>query len=212
MSFANVPLYQRLQTDLIFSVKKFGYDIYTFSKFEEIGSPTHDEAPYAFKMHSIRTVYMKGYDIVIWCDSPARLIRSISQWIPEIEKRGVYLQEDGHPLGSWANDRALEAFGMSRDDAMKLKTVYASIMAFDFRHPITKQFLYRWKDCADKGLFKGKWKNNEFTESSDPRCEGHRHDQTCAELVAHQMGIQTAPRVITFEPNPIRYFKSHWHT
>jgi hypothetical protein len=212
VSFANIPFYQALQKELVFSVKRFGYDIYTYSKFEDIGSPTHQQSPYEFKMHSIRTVYMKGYDIVIWCDSPARLLRSISSWIPEIEKRGVYLQEDGHPLGSWANDRALEAFGMSRDDAMKLKTVYASIMAFDFRHPITKQFLYRWKDCADKGLFKGKWKNDEFTESKDPRCEGHRHDQTCAELVANEMGIKTAPRVITFEPNPIRYFKSHWHT
>ena len=155
---------------------------------------------------------MMGYDIVIWCDSPARLIRNISTWIPEIEKRGVYLQEDGHPLGSWANDRALAAFGMTRDEAMKLKTVYASIMAFDFRHPLTKPFIYKWKECADKGLFKGNWNNKEFTESQDPRCEGHRHDKTCAELVAHEMGIKTAPRVITFEPNPIRYFKSHWHT
>jgi hypothetical protein len=212
VSFANTPAYQNLQKALVFSVKRFGYDIFSYSSFEEIGSPDHTTSPYEFKIHAIRAVYMKGYDIVIWCDSPLRLVRNIQSWIPEIEKRGVYLQSDSHPLGSWANDNALKHFNLTRDEAMKLKTVYACVMAFDFRNPITREFLNRMKDCADRGLFKGKWKNNELTESQDPRCEGHRHDQTCAELVAREMNIQTAPRVLLSSPDPSRYFRSHWHT
>jgi len=212
VSFANIPFYQNLQKEFLQSVRRFRYDAYTFSTFEEIGSPHHSVSPYEFKIHAIRTVYMKGYDIVIWCDSPLRLVRSIATWIPEIKKRGVYLQEDGHAMGSWANDRALNHFNLTRDEAMKLKTVYACVMAFDFRHPKTKEFLYRMKDCAEKGLFKGKWKNDELTESQDPRCNGHRHDQTCAELVARQLGIQSGPRVFLETPHPSRYFKSHWHS
>jgi hypothetical protein len=212
VSFANTPFYQTLQRGFVQSVHRFGYDVYSFSRFEEIGSPEHSVSPYEFKLHAIRTVYMKGYNIVIWCDSPIRLVRTIESWLPEITRRGVYLQADTHPLGSWANDRALNHFELTRDEAMKLKTVYACVMAFDFRNPVTKDFLYRMKACAEKGLFRGKWKNDQLTESQDPRCEGHRHDQTCAELVARQMGIETAPRVFLESPDPSRYFKSHWHT
>jgi hypothetical protein len=210
VSFAT-GIYIEKQKRLEFSVRKFGYDIFTYTTFESIGSPTHEESPYEFKLHAIRAVYMKGYDIVIWCDSIIQLLRPITSWIPEIEKRGVYLQKDGHRLGNWANDRALEEFGVKRDDVMaEGTTIYACVMAFDFRYPITKRFLYRWKQCADKGLFRGKWNNKDRTESQDPRCEGHRHDQTCAELVARELEIKVGPRVmwIDSEAKPERYFTS----
>jgi hypothetical protein len=210
VSFAT-GIYIEKQKRLEFSVRKFGYDIFTYTTFESIGSPTHEESPYEFKLHAIRAVYMKGYDIVIWCDSIIQLLRPITSWIPEIEKRGVYLQKDGHRLGNWANDRALEEFGVKRDDVMaEGTTIYACVMAFDFRHPITKRFLYRWKQCADKGLFRGKWNNKDRSESQDPRCEGHRHDQTCAELVARELEIKVGPRVmwIDSEAKPERYFTS----
>jgi hypothetical protein len=210
VSFAT-GIYIEKQKRLEFSVRKFGYDIFTYTTFESIGSPTHEESPYEFKLHAIRAVYMKGYDIVIWCDSIIQLLRPITSWIPEIQKRGVYLQKDGHRLGNWANDHALEEFGVKRDDVMaEGTTIYACVMAFDFRHPITKRFLYRWKQCADKGLFRGKWNNKDRSESQDPRCEGHRHDQTCAELVARELEIKVGPRVmwIDSEAKPERYFTS----
>jgi len=210
VSFAT-GVYIEKQKKLVFSVNRFGYDIFTYTTFESIGSPTHQESPYEFKLHAIRAVYMKGYDIVIWCDSIIQLLRPITNWIPEIEKKGVYLQRDGHRLGNWANDRALEAFGIKRDDVMDLNTtIYACVMAFDFRNPITKEFMYRWKNCADKGLFRGRWTNRDRTESQDPRCEGHRHDQTCAELVARELKIEPGPRVmlIDSEATPQRYFTS----
>jgi hypothetical protein len=210
VSFAT-GIYIEKQKRLEFSVRKFGYDIFTYTTFESIGSPTHEESPYEFKLHAIRAVYMKGYDIVIWCDSIIQLLRPITSWIPEIQKRGVYLQKDGHRLGNWANDRALEEFGVKRDDVMEEgTTIYACVMAFDFRNPITKHFFYRWKDCANKGLFRGKWHNQHRSESQDPRCEGHRHDQTCAELVARELKIEPGPRVmlIDSEAKPERYFTS----
>jgi len=164
VSFAN-GVYLEAQKRLVASVKRFRYDIFTYNTPESIGSPAHADSPYEFKLHAIRAVYMKGYDIVIWCDSVIQLLRPIGGWIPEIEKRGVYLQRDGHRLGNWA---------------------------------------------TDTGLFKGKWHNRDRTESQDPRCEGHRHDQTCAELVARELGLQPGPRVmrIDSEATPDRYFTS----
>jgi hypothetical protein len=180
------------------SVAKTQPDIplFSFHDFHFINSPRHRDDPYAFKMHSIEYVHNKGYDIVIWCDSPSRLVKRIDDWIPEIERVGVYLQKDGWACGQWANDRALDWFGKTRDEAMNISSVYACIMAFDFRHPITSQFLDMWKECRKAGLFRGAWKNDTKTESQDERCLGHRHDQTCAELIADKLGIELQPLVL----------------
>lgn len=195
VSFAN-GYYVNNQRKLIYSVKKRGYDIFAFNDFRQINSPTHADSPYAFKLHAIEVVRSKGYDIVIWCDSPVRLTSPIGSWIPEIEARGVYLQRDGWMVGQWANDKSLEAFGLTRDEALTLPNIYACIMAFDFRSPVALKFLQRMKECSDLGLFIGKWRNFEKTESQDERCLGHRHDQTCAELVANELNIKHGPSVL----------------
>ena len=208
MSFADGK-FLAAQDRLVNSVRKFGYTIFTYNDFDEIGSPKHTDSPYEFKMHAVRTVYMKGYDLVIWCDSIMWLIRPITAWIPEIEKRGVYLQSDIHRIGTWANDKSLDAFNITRDDAMEMNAISAGVIGFDFTHPKTKQFLYRWKECADKGLFKGERWNTEQTESKDPRCEGHRNDQTCAELVAREIGLDIGYRVSFYDeelPKPTVFF------
>lgn len=205
VSFANGG-YVDIQKKLIHSVKRRGYDMIAFNSFAEIGSPTHAESPYAFKLYSLEAARKRGYDIVIWCDSPNRLVRPIEPWIVEIEQRGVYLQRDGWMIGQWANDKALATFGLTRDEALKLPNTYGCIMAFDFRNPVTHTFLRRLRECSDAGLFRGKWKNSEKTESQDERCLGHRHDQTCAELVANELGIEHGPIVVGNESVTGRYF------
>jgi len=164
-------------------------DVFTFHDVMEIGSPTHQQSPYSFKVHAVETVRAQGYQIIFWCDSVCRLRKSVDALLPRIREAGVYLQADGWPVGVWANDRALESFGVTRDDAMKIQSIYACIIAFDFRTPIANEFFRRWKEASERGLFRGNWSNDGKTESQDPRCRGHRHDQTCAELISHQLGI-----------------------
>jgi hypothetical protein len=164
-------------------------DVFTFHDFAEIGSPHHLQSPYSFKVYAIEAVRKRGYKIIFWCDSVVRLRMSIDRLLPKIRQVGVYLQSDGWPVGVWANDRALNYFGIARDDAMNIQAIYACIMAFDFDNPIASEFFTRWKKASIDGIFIGNWKNDLKTESQDDRCRGHRHDQTCAELISHQMGI-----------------------
>ena len=186
--------YSGQEKALVESVQSRGYDILVFKSFSEIGSPSHRESPYAFKYYSILEANRRGYPIVIWCDSCLTLQKTIFPWIELIQKVGVYLQHDeSWSCGMWANDKTLAHFGVSRDDAMKIPSVYACTMALEFRHPKTSQFLARWKQSMDAGCFRGRWSNTENTESQDPRCRGHRHDQTCAELVAHELNIPLQP-------------------
>lgn len=182
-------------------------DVIIYSDESQIGAPRHQVNPYAFKLYAIEAAHKEGYEIVLWCDSILRLTRPIETILPEVERVGVYLAEDGWKIGMFANDKALDYFGLTRDQAMEIPAVWACFMGFDFKNPVTHEFMRRWKKASHDGIFAGCYHNNDKTESQDPRCKGHRHDQTCAELISHQMGIPRSLPVLSPEPNyPHRYF------
>lgn len=182
-------------------------DVFVFSSESEFGSPLHRDNPYAFKVYAIEAVRNKGYEVVIWCDSILYPTRPLETIIPEIEKVGVYLAEDGWKTGMYANDNCLNYFGVTRDQAMEISAVWACFMGFDFKNPVTHEFMRRWKKASQDGAFAGKTFNNTGSESADPRCKGHRHDQSCAELISYQMGIPRSLPVLHPEPNyEHRYF------
>lgn len=214
VTFAN-GVYLRLVDKWKSSIEKYcpNSDIFIFTDYSQIGCPSHKDSPYAFKPYAIELLKSKGYDTVFWCDSCIRLAKSIDTLIPEIKTRGVYLQNDGWVTGQWANDTALEYFGLTRDDAMTMSAIYACIMAFDFKQEISHRFLHLWKKAADDGIFQGKWKNDDRSESQDSRCTGHRHDQTCAELISHQLNIPRGVLIVVPNniDNPNRYFTSWDH-
>lgn len=182
-------------------------DVFTFHEYSEIGGPSHQQSPYSFKVHAIENVKNRGYKLIFWCDSIVRLRMSIDDLIPLIRNVGVYLQADGWKVGIWANDRSLQYFGVTRDQSMEIEAIYACIMAFDFNNPIAHEFFARWKKASEDGIFIGNWKNDLKTESQDERCRGHRHDQTCAELISYQLGIPRSPAIIG--PDRSKYFTSH---
>lgn len=185
--------------------------VFPFTTFEEIGAPRHSDNPYAFKVYAVEAARRLGYPVVLWCDSVLRLTRPIQTLCPEIHAVGVYLQEDGWTIAEWANDRALAYFGVDRDTADGVRAVYACFMGYDFTVPVTDQFFTAWKKACTDGIFRGNWKNDTKSESQDPRCKGHRHDQTCAELISYQLQIpRSKMRVIPGREDPERYFTT-WH-
>jgi hypothetical protein len=200
--------YVKPQQVLIRSIRRFYPDvaIFAFNSPAEIHPecPPHAISPYGFKVYAVEYARAKGYDVIIWLDSPNRLVRRIEPWLEEIATVGVYLQKDGWMCGQWANDKCLQYFGVTRDEAMQIPNIYACIYGFDFRHPVTETFFRKWKAACQAGMFYGKGKNTQKTESQDERCLGHRYDQTCAELIAHQMGLPLSPFVL----GETRYFLS----
>ena len=205
--------YRGIEEKLVASMKRFNpaIDVFVFNNEADIGSPTHRDAPYAFKPYSVNTVRMKGYDIIIWCDSCLRAVRSLDPFVDEIAEKGVYLQKDGWKVGEWANDRSLEYFGVTREQSMQLDSIYAQCMGFDFRTKIANDFLSMWLGAAEAGIFKGNWKNDTLSESSDPRVKGHRHDQTCSELISYHLRIVKGSRIVHDDPTKTRYFTTWNH-
>jgi hypothetical protein len=190
VSFAS-GTYTEPQKLFVESVQKHNPEIpvFAFTDFGHIGSPTHKDNPYAFKVYAVDTLRKFGYKTIIWCDSVLRLTQPIDTLLPEIHEKGVYLQKDGWNSAQWANDKCLDYFGLTRDQAESIESVYACFMAFDFTNPATETFFARWKKSCDDGIFRGAWNNNAKTESQDPRCRGHRHDQVCAEILSYQLNI-----------------------
>lgn len=207
--FAN-GRYKQLGERMKYSIHYWNPEIpvFLFDDFSQINSPTQAEDPYAFKIHAIETVHNKGFDIVLWCDSVLQLTQPLDGLIEEVEQVGVYLAEDGWKTGMFANDKALNYYNLTRDEAMKMPSIWACFMGFDFRKPVTQFFINKWKEALHAGLFRGLHHNHHKTESEDPRCKGHRHDQTCAELVAHTNHIPLSRPVLHPEPDyNHRYFR-----
>jgi hypothetical protein len=207
VTFAN-GVYKGIEEKLVASVRRFNrdIDIFAFHDTAEIGCRSHAESPYAFKPYAVDFVRQKGYDIVIWCDSCLRAVRSLAPFVDEIAAKGVYLQKDGWMCGEWANDRAIQYFNVTRDQAMQIETIYAQCMGFDFRTKMAYDFLSLWIGAEQAGVFRGAWKNVNNSESDDSRVRGHRHDQTCSELIAHHLRIVKGTIIVSADPTQVRYF------
>jgi hypothetical protein len=209
VSYADYGIYVKLVEKLKRTVELHnpGLDVLIFRSPEEIGAPSHQNNPYAFKVYSIQKARDLGYTTILWCDSVLRPVRSLVPLIEDINKIGIYFQKDGYMCGQWANDRALEYFKVTRDEAMNISSIYACFMGFNFKSELACEYFRRWKRACDDGIFRGRWKNDEKTESQDERCHGHRHDQTSSELIAYQIGIPLNAQVFSYDTKfPNRYF------
>lgn len=162
-----------------------------FTSEESIGAPSHLDQPYAFKLYAIEKALDAGYTQILWIDSSCYAIRPIQPVFDHINEHGYIMQDAGHFIGTWTNDRTLEYFGINRDEAMNMRCYgNAGFLGLDFENGKAKQFFYEWKSAMLRDLFKGAWTNNDKTESQDERCRGHRHDLSVGSIIAHKMGLE----------------------
>jgi hypothetical protein len=152
------------------------------------GSPPHQANPYAFKLFALEEARRQGFRNVLWCDSSVWATKNPEPVFSIIQNQGYYLWECGYMCNSWTNDATLQAFGISRQEAAVIKMISANIMGFDFEHPTAKAFMDRYRWAFGQGLFKGPWTRQEG-DQEPPDYLGHRHDQSSASLIAHELGM-----------------------
>lgn len=157
----------------------FDGDFLGFTSYEEIGCEPHQVIPYKFKPYAIKKAIDLGYDQILWCDSPVVAIKNIQPVFDHIEKHGyAFFDNPGHSLGKWTNQKALDYFGMTREEAMNVKMIMASCMGFHISQSIFDEaelFFKSYKALADS-LYPGSWAD-------------HRHDQTVASFLIEKMGL-----------------------
>lgn len=159
-------LYQQKMKRLEESLKgRTDADFLGFTDYKEIGSPTHQQIPYAFKPYAIQKAVELGYDSILWCDSPIHAIKSLEPVFNHIEKFGyMFFDNIGHPLGRWTNQKMLDWMHVKRETLMDVKMIMACCMGFDFNDKNTRMIFERYIGLAND-LYPGSW-------------DDHRHDQT----------------------------------
>jgi len=193
INFSNEGWYKIGQQRLIESVRAFSdVDVLLFSSYEEINSPPHSEVPYAFKIECFWKAVEMGYTSVLWCDASLYAVSNPDQIFEIIERDGYFMSKvDGTFISEVTNDRMLSFFGITRDEGEKIISINASLVGLDFSKKIAMDFISRWK--ASIPVFPGRHTNDLFTESPDPRCKGHRHDQSAASIIAHMLQLRLQP-------------------
>ena len=166
--------YKRPQQRLAASLFNKGAKALIFDKYEDIGSPTHQQSPYEFKIHAIR----KGFDvddIVLWVDSSMYLKGNL-ELIEEIIKRdGYFFEESGHYVDSWCNAHTRKYFNLAEGNGYTMFS--AGLTGLNLKSEMAMEFLYKWEQSAKAGCFRGSWND-------------HRHDMTCASIIASRLGMK----------------------
>lgn len=166
------------------------FDFRGFRGEASVGAPPHLENPYAFKIYCIDRVLSMGYRKVLWLDASVVAMAPLGGIWEVIERDGYIMQEAGHSVGRWCNDRTLEYFGLSREEAMGI-FMYgnAGFLGLDLDNGVASRFYRLWKQSMLDGQFIGSWEN-------------HRHDMTCGSVIAHTLGMkyQSGSRWLHYAP------------
>ena len=181
------------QDRLAQSLKDFNYqgDVILFNCFEEVGSKSHFEVPYQFKVYAIEKVRQMGYDVVLYCDASLYAIKDVMPVIYYIIEKGHLMEFCGFSAGQFSTDLCLSKFGLTRDEAMDIGLHSAGFTGLNFQNEKANEFFDKWLQSAKEEIsFCGDWNNNKKQCSDDDRCLGHRHDQTTASIIAYQLEME----------------------
>lgn len=174
----------------------------SFTDYKEIGSPRHEEVNYGFKVYATRKALEAGFTKIIWLDSAVYPILPIHGFLDLLnEKEGLlFFDNIGLPLGEWVSDRCLAHYDIDRQFAMNLKQTMGCLFAFDINTPLGVAFWNKFeKDAINPQITNGAWTNEALQVSKNALVRGHRHDQSIASCILHQLSYKlVAPNKTVF--------------
>jgi hypothetical protein len=156
-----------------------GHKQLMLNSYEAISSPTHSESPYEFKIHAIEKAFQFD-DVVLYCDASMYAIGDLTKIENIIKEDGFFGQEAGHWVGDWTNDFTRDYFKLTEEEAKVpggMCMFSAGLLGLNIKNIKANDFFTQWKASAKAGCFKGDWKD-------------HRHDMTCASIIAQRMGFK----------------------
>lgn len=169
--------YGRGQMRLINECKKFfSGDVIAINSYAAINSPTHHDNPYAFKIYAIEHVRKQGYNSILFVDSSIYPVKDVSPVFDHIEKEGHLMQQAGHMIDRWTNNNCRTYFNLTAAESKPMIMYSAGFTGLDFTNERSIKFFEEWKAAAEAGAFNGTWAD-------------HRHDMTCASIIAQRLGM-----------------------
>jgi hypothetical protein len=156
------------------------YECLTFDDYSVIGSPTHQQSPYAFKVHAIEKAFEKS-DIILWCDSSLWRVGDLSIIENIIKEDGYFFTEAGHYTGRWTNEFTRNYFKLTEQEMNQgpggMTLFSAGLLGLNKNSVLAMEFFKQWKESGEAGCFRGSW-------------DDHRHEMSCASIVAQRLGMK----------------------
>lgn len=156
------------------------------------GSPTHQDVPYGMKVAAMEWAMTQGYERIMWLDSSVWCVKFPKAHLDAIGRDGYYMVHSGWKCDQWTNDNCLNYFGLTREQAAEIPMISAGILGLGTFSEVAREFFAQWKNAMQAGAFKGSWTATP-SEGSGDRYRGHRHDQSCASIIAHRLGMFIHP-------------------
>ena len=157
--------------------------------------------------HALQTA-----DVALLLDASVYPIRHIEPLLDFINGHGYYLAPAGFTIGEWTNDEMLGLFGLDRTHALNIPDVASGIVGV--KNTVENQSLVkRWCETTKWSCFAGPHSNSTAADkkhhyrnvgfvSYDPRCSGHRQDQSALSLLAHEYKLNDLtpwPRFVAYQ-------------
>lgn len=193
VSFADTKgWYQRGHNRLYNACKQFfSGKLILINDYNKIGSPSHDQNPYAFKVYAMEYARSLGYTTVLYIDSSLYPVKNCDEMFDYIESNGHLMQKAGHMFRTWSDDKCRAYFKITPEELQNVELYSAGFTGLDFTNERSAEFFAQWKQSMLDGQFKGVWqkkhKASDFANS--PEAEGHRHDMSAASIIASRLGM-----------------------
>jgi hypothetical protein len=98
-----------------------------------------------------------------------------------ILNEGYFMEEAGHYVGRWTNPHTRNYFKVTPQEMIQgaggFTMFSAGLLGLNFNFDCATKFFDQWKQSALAGCFRGSWAD-------------HRHDMTCASIIAQRMGLK----------------------
>lgn len=182
---------ERLRRSLIYH--GFAGEIRIWNDTLPPNSPTHKESSYAFKIHAFKWAIERGYQNILWLDCSAWCVKYPEEHFKALNADGYYLLDSGWQVDQWTNDHALDYFKVSRKQAQAMPMISSGVLGLNTGSKVAMEFFRQWEASMQAGAFIGPWFIDP-EEAADERHRGHRHDQSCASIIAHQLGMKLQPK------------------
>lgn len=188
-------------------------DLITFSDTLPIGSRSHEESMYGFKMHAFQSAFNSGYESVIWLDAGVVLkskhTMDVFFTLLESSQNGAFTMVEGigekdkfHKnimevyLSNFVNDKTLNYFNLTREfiDQEKWLLNYGFLFGFTKDSLIYLQMLQAEKD----GCFGSVIENEIDTKQNsgilnNGKYSYHRHEEAVLSILLQKDGSNLIP-------------------
>lgn len=165
--------------------------IYTLQLYEgeTLLNATHlsKSCPYTIKAEVINWAIKQGYNQILWLDCSVTLLKPLEEFWKIVDRDGYYFMAGGWNCAQECNDRSLEYFGYTRDEAELIHSLWSCIFALDLRNEKAKKVCDFFLQAAKDGIFHGS--RHHDNQSQDPRFKHHRQDQSVLSLAFHKVGL-----------------------